>query len=162
MNFYWSTDLEPKVPLPDCASRFLRLAFFLELSSPEDLRTGFTVKHYVPLSLEKKKTFFILTSFHTFELVSSNFYKVSQSESNLSASNQFDAFSANQTMTSCKLLARDNSDVCACDLMSGLWLAEILKANKKMWKLSSEKVRWVSHCYLTFLTFCQLFHLQLN
>lgn len=38
---YWSTDLEPKVPLPDCASRFLRLAFFLELSSPKELRTWF-------------------------------------------------------------------------------------------------------------------------
>ena len=51
--FYWFTDLEPKVPLPDCASRFLRLAFFLELSTPKDLRTCFTEKRYVPLSLEK-------------------------------------------------------------------------------------------------------------
>lgn len=51
---YWSTDLEPKVPLPDCASRFLRLAFFLELSSPKDLRKCFTVKRNVPLSLAKK------------------------------------------------------------------------------------------------------------
>ena len=73
MYLILSTDLEPKVPLPDCASRFLRLAFFLELSSPEDLRTYFTVKRYVSLSLEKKKLFFILTSFHTFVLVSSNF-----------------------------------------------------------------------------------------
>ena len=63
MYLFLSTDLEPKVPLPDCASRFLRLAFFLELSSPEDLRTYFTVKRYVPLSLEKKKTFFHFDKF---------------------------------------------------------------------------------------------------
>lgn len=158
MYLFLSTDLEPKVPLPDCASRFLRLAFFLELSSPEDLRTYFTVKRYVPLSLEKKKLF----SFWQVFTPLCWFLQISRSVKVKATYRQVNNLTSSQPIKLwvVKLLARDNSDVCA--LISGLWLAEILKANKKRWKLSSEKVRCVSQCYLTFLTFCQLFHLQLN